>query len=436
MKSVASRFRHTVRVGRTLSTILVITACGSTEDDRWATVTGLSNQPVVPDFMVSSTAISSEADLTFADLPDAIASAYVGAAAKVSNTPAQLLTLLRTPIHSADVSGDATAFERMLVLNVFEKGFSPGDSLVQTRLTLQPRNFTFENLEAAKTDYSTIEVDKVDTTNGISATAALQASPPIPVGSASASITSSHTVERTADVSVRVQDLSVNLENGNLVVFREGARGRDLTGNTIVKLGVRDASPVSEGRRREKTMVVGLDVGVPGHWKSPSTASLNLQSRTGLYATGMIAEARLNYVLRHVAAGARTYEEGDDDVRFVTGCVAKEVVVVPASETALHTWIVSVGSGAILVDVGAGAQDLTFPDYATARKFVSWLQATGASSIGGTPLLTYPEGDTLDGTIPLGRRRSSMHVVATTGKVSADRSTDTHAHPCKPDRPF
>lgn len=410
--------------------VLLISACGSTEDNRWGTVAGLSDQSVQPDFVVSSTAIPQGGDLTFSDLPDSVAAAYIGAAAKVATTPAQLLQLLRMPIRSAGSSDDATAFQRMLVLNVFEKGYHPGDSIIQTRLTIVPKDFVFTNLEAAKTEYSTIEVDKISTSNGISTTAELEASPPIPVGTASVSITGSHSTEKSADISVRVQDLSVNLENGNLVVFREGGRGRDLTGNTIVKLTIADASPSSDGRERVKMMVADLDVGSPGHWKSPTSASVDIQRRRGLYATGMVAEARLNYVLRHVSGGAKTYAEGDDAVRFESGCVAKQVVVVPASETALHTWIVSTGSGAVLIDTDAGQRDMTFADYQTARRFVSWLQATRADSIGGLRVRIYPVGDTLDGTIPLGQRRSALQVVPTTGRIGSSLAGNSRLHPC------
>lgn len=409
--------------------VLLLVGCG-TEDNRWSAVTGLSGDAVQPDFMVSSTAIPQAGDVTLGNLSDSVAAAYIAAAAKVATSPSQLTSILQTPIRSGGIGANVTGFQRALVMNVFEKGYAPADSLVQTRLTISPKNFSFANLEAAQTRYSTIDIAKISTTDSISGSAELDASSPIPGGNGSASITGSHSVEKTEDVSARVEDLTVNLENGSLVVFRQGARGRDLTGNTIVKLTIQDASPVGEGQDRIRMMVTGIDVGGIGQWKTPTTASVDLKLRHGLHPTGMIAEARLNYVLRHVTGGAYSYDEGDDTVRFERGCVAKNVVLVPPSDTALQTWVIRDGSNTLLIDTDSGQEDMTFEDWSTATKFVSWLQATGAISINGLRLRVYPIGDTLDGTVPLGSNRSSLRVVSTTGVVQTGLLDDSRAHAC------
>ena len=406
-----------------------LAGCGA-EDDRWNSVRGLSGDAVQPDFMVSSTAVPQAGDLTFDDLPDPVAAAYVEAAAKVASTPLQLAAILRTPIRSAGVSSDATGFQRALVMNVFEKGFAPADSLVRTRLTIIPREFIFTNLEAAKTDYSTIAIDKISTTDSVSGTASVSAGLPVPGGSGSASVTGSHSVEKSADVSARVEDLTVNLENGSLVVFREGARGRDLTGNTIVKLTIQDATPASEGEDRVRTIVTGLDVGGPHRWKTGVAASADFERRHGLHPKGMIADVRLDYVLRHVIDGAETYQEGDDAVRFETGCVAKDVVLVPASESALQTWVIFDGSSPVQIDADTASEDLTFEDYKTAVRFTAWLKATGATSIGGVRLLTHVAGNTIDPAVPIGRDRSALKVISTTGHVPPAAVANGRPHVC------
>jgi hypothetical protein len=168
----------------------------------------------------------------------------------------------------------------------------------------------------------------------------------------------------------RIELLTVNTDNGSLVISREGERGYDLSGNTLVKLSLQDlGKPYVENSYEVDQLVVSeMDLGHPGAWNKGKKQVFKLAIVKGLKPVEFRAHIRFDYVLRHAYSGADTYREDDDIVQFYNRCIEQDVTVLPAWQTALQVWGAETDDKARL-EIGAdeGLRDLGFSDIDTAQ---------------------------------------------------------------------
>jgi hypothetical protein len=106
----------------------------------------------------------------------------------------------------------------------------------------------------------------------------------------------------------------------------------------------------------------------------------------------------LNYVLRHVVAGAETVTESDDVVEFRIGTLPPvSVTLVAADELKVPTWNLRLNGRVLSIERVPGAegnlktQPITFDSYDKAKEFLLWLIKTKPHAIDGRRLMFPPD---------------------------------------------
>lgn len=327
-----------------------------------------------------------------------------------ANQLADIKKAFDKPVDNKSPTPDLTTLKRTVILTIAKGTYRPADRLVNLTVRIRPTNFLFSNLTDFKTEYTSVDVAKLDLnqTNSVSASVSPTFTGSL-VGSGQFGVTAGKTLDEQATVSVRPEILNVNVEGRDLVVYREADRGSDLAGNTLIHIVVRAMPP--------KTVIefpwVATDVALvskDGADLPPQPApndgdkvSITTDVLKLLRADDFLADVSFQYVKRHVVLGQNTYAEYKQTVEFETGqCSLRGAVVIPAGDVYVPLYAIvsreigrQIGISDTLTDVNT-MRPLYFTDYVTADRMAHWMMRQQALQIGSRRLGFGPGSDLSD----------------------------------------
>jgi hypothetical protein len=381
--------------------ILMLTACCANAplDQRWASdhpptyETVADTAPGAPRLWVAATPAEASGGIKPKDLADHAGAAYFEQLGKLTQTSGDFIKLAGKPIGEQNKKINTTSIDRILIIAVSRPDFSPGDRLIRTKVTLKPQNFKFSNYTVAATAYSTINIDNISHTKTNSVGGEFDPTFTGKItGSGKLTASSSDSVTNTAQISQQIEQLTVSVEDDNLIIYREGERGLDLTGTTLIKLSLSVKDP-NAGTSIEYT-VDSATLYKDDKALDPAVATLTLAETVVAKPVDYQVKASLEYVERHVVAGAQTYTESDDTIKFISGTTpAKEssFTVLNMSEMVIPRWVIRAGKGgpALNIDASVGDREAVFTNYESAQMFAHWLSLKKATAVGVHGLAIY-----------------------------------------------
>jgi hypothetical protein len=378
-----------VRAGA-LILALALSGCAGASLDRWSTVEGMP--PYAPPVLTVSSAPAAGGEaLSAKGLPERAAAAYVAALAAREKSSQDLRGALAKPI-AADKTGgkDATVSPRVLVVGVERETPRPGDRLLSTIVSIRPAEpFRFVDYQQAATDRTFIDIGQVSITDERSASIGVAPGAAPMAEGVTASLAASRT--RTASRSIRGEsDLTVDVAPDLIRIYRAGVEGRDLTGDTLVKLSLR--LPTADARTYALANAdLRDDKGVP---TAPDKLRMKLKFVSLVPARDLWVCAKLAYEDRTVTEGARSYDEGRQAVALKGGETPwTPYLVAPAEELEIPLWVVEDPSGgALAFDDGIAANTLTFDDYDAAVDFLGWAQHAKTAQLANGRLIESAAG--------------------------------------------
>ncbi|HYE27535.1 MAG TPA: hypothetical protein VEA61_04800 [Allosphingosinicella sp.] len=368
---------------------LAVGACGQPAFRmRWADGSLPLQRRGEPVLAVTSLAADPASSTGFKDLAERSGAAYAAALAAKTGTAAEYRAALAEPIKGAGRSNiDRTALPRVIALDVSPGGYSAGDRLVWTRVTLLPIDFRFSDFALAKTEYQTIDLETITSTS--KETASLTISPTIgsPVEAAEAVLSAERSDQTVYGNRERIRDLSVGFDPQRIVVTRDGGPGIDLAGITLLKVSAR---PVSKAESDIATLVSAYKiVDDNGADLQPSAASMSLSLDRVWRPRPLFVCGRLDYVRREVLNGAEFYDEGHHRVQEREGQTIGVYQLAPEAdvETAQYLIVDSETGSAVEIDAPAsGTRTFAFSNLGEATAFSRWLSRTGADKVGSQTL--------------------------------------------------
>lgn len=193
------------------------------------------------------------------------------------------------------------------------------------------------------TEYGTIKIADVSFSKSlqIDATGLINAGTKVTTGELSAG--GKKTSERKEDQGIQYRYLKLNgrINSNRIEMEEEGTREIDLTGNILadVSLEFDNSTQIltrisglkdSTGRfnRPERLVIAGSETPVPGIENIKDT---------------IFADLRMDYVFRNVLRGQKTFPEWDDKVKYVTGSVAKRIMLLRAGDYLPELYCIGTG---------------------------------------------------------------------------------------------
>jgi len=238
---------------------------------------------------------------------------------------------------------DPCVFHRILVATI-TKGtrWLPGDRLVWTRLFVQPINFSFAGYTVAETENRTVKI------------ATLETSSTKRLSSANGAVSDETTTKTDSDVNAEYEKLGIDITPNWMSIFRESERNLDVTGNTLLRLSMKETDPTktacpAEGKDAEDAHVDILVTEVKNDTTSvadldhPSKASITHLPLPHFVHCPLVAKVWMLYEERAIIKGRSQYSESSQDVTLVRdGEAVGPVVIVPADDVSPAVWRVRV----------------------------------------------------------------------------------------------
>ncbi len=342
--------------------------------NRWSTAAGVP--AVTPPILYVSSAASppsSSDSVTFRNLPERTGAAFVKAIADKNKDSKDFAAAIQQPFKDKDDSGpiDTTKVPRVLLLSVQREWVRPGDRLLATTVDIQPIGFRFSDYSLAATEHSVVNIGTVAVTNlrGENIGVAPAAAATVAAGF-SGGLSASQSDSSTRSVATNTE-LSVHVAPDLIEVYRTGADGQDLTGNTLIKLSLRLLSD----KTKEFTLANPHLLDDDGKVQKPANVKLDITTISLNPARDLYVCARLAYEDRLVDKGAGSYDEGRQDVTLKTGeTIWKKYLIAPLEELETPLWEIRVGASGLLFDDGIRIEPLSFDDYDAAKSFMSYLR--------------------------------------------------------------
>ena len=304
--------------------------------------------------------------------------------------------------------GTVDGQKRLLVVTLTRPaGYVPGDRIARVVVRIQPINFSLGGYTIAQTDRQTIDVTALTRTAGLEEDLSVGAPTVAPVA-ASAGLKATQGSSSVTKLTESPEKLTVDVVPACMRIVEEGAHGVDLTGNIKIAAtlltetapipGECDlAPPADTGFAATTTGESEFFVADPGLAFKAGRPRFERGSPGGALrafpAHPLIAKVTLDYVLRRVIAGARSYDEGVQDVRLVPGRAVTCQVILPISQAmpplyALYGPAPDPGHLGDVVTVGPGdGSILAFTTMDAARNAAEWFK-TGPRTFGTTRIAT------------------------------------------------
>ena len=405
--------------------ILAISGCNSGSglyDKRWDKLgagTTVENPPALipgggiaaPTIWVGSIPATPPGKIGIKDLPDHAAAAYLEQLGKFSTDAASFAAAAAKPLQAKQGALDTTSFDRVLIIAVTKAGFYPADRLVRTKVTIESVGpFDFANYTIAATAYTTVNVDSLSNTRTATYSAELDPTATGTLaggGKFSAGLTKATT--SAAQVSTQIEQLTVWLENGKLVVYRESDRGLDRPGTTFIQLSLKRKDPDAAGTDLIDRRFVVSDMTLEDKSNNaalPKDATMALsQASLAKVQADLTAKVSFEYIYRHVLGGQSTYNESDDTVEFLkeADSSAGTFTLMRKKELNVPLWIISypgdLNHSLAVVEPDGSRRQLIFSDFGLADHFAHWVQAKKATMIGNQKLVVQADGSPMDDTV-------------------------------------
>lgn len=206
--------------------------------------------------------------------------------------------------------------------------------------------------------------------------------------SASASASQTDTNVENLGATIQAETLSATVEQGGkeLVIYRQGGYGVDLTGNTVIKVDM----TFSDNPVTTYIFSVARYVDAKGRWLPGKKISLQATPVSmPPPGTEISAAIALRYTIRHVESGDDTYVEKQQRVLELTRKVEpQEAILIPAREASPPTFALWEGDGPYadfavnIVRPGRPPVSLCFDAYTDAADFMAYTRAANASRPG------------------------------------------------------
>jgi hypothetical protein len=205
-------------------------------------------------------------------------------------------------------------------------------------------------------------------------------------GSGSASQTDTRVENLAASIQAETLSATVEKEGKQLVIYRQGGYGIDLTGNTVIKVDIAfSGNPVSTYIFSIPKYVDGKGKWLPGKKIAAQDTPVSMpQPDTKIKAT-----VALRYTIRHVMSGDDTYVEKQQKVLELTRTAdPQEVTLIPSREASPPTFALWEGSGTYadfpvnIARPGRRPVSLCFDTYNEASDFLAYTRAANAKHPG------------------------------------------------------
>jgi hypothetical protein len=287
---------------------------------------------------------------------------------------------------------DRSTLKRRVVFSVENDSDGPADRVNRARVRVRlpqagARNPTFVGWNRVESQYQTIDLGKLTSTQSSSTSAELGLTLPVASAAPKFSAGAETSLEEEVTLRQRFASLHGTLTAHEATLMEEGYTGVDLTGNIHADFEIK-LPPHDE-------LVYAFNYQVRG-------GALDCEQRPSLRAFTLrrpdwrgpiTAEVELEYVLRHVGSGTTTLIESDDSVTFVRGRHALGVVpLVSAADLEVSVYQLRHPTAGVLAvdDALAGAQmrvrDLQLASYEDAFRLLTWLHRCRAN-VPGYPIL-------------------------------------------------
>ncbi len=393
-----------------------VTALPAPAPDASLTVTGLSDRGQAS-YIAGLTGTVKEA----ADLRGAVAAPF-----KIPPTPSGLYQ-------------DGSTVRLRFVLGLFPvNGYlNPGDRLAWAKVSITPvgpagGDARFSAWTQAANAFETIDVGSVTATRSDKVTAETGLNIAKFLVDTKVGAELSATREEKADIKDRV-GIYATIKNGTAWIVQYGGWRRDLSGNSTFDASV-TLSPADSrllaftttGDLKPKVPPAG---GVGPGWFPTDKVMIGQRLVRIPKPAPLCARVTMDFVVRHIVSGDRSFSESNDHVQFIRGLTTSLQDVAPP--VIAERWNIVVprtvrGKAAplFLQFTGDDGQEqvLTFADKAQALEFLAWLRATKVKGKIGNGTLFFKEGEDLDLT-----RYPGLDAVY----FDAERDWAMAAHACK-----
>jgi hypothetical protein len=364
--------------------------------NRWSRAEGVPAYSP-PTLFVGSAPTPGGDALSVKALPDRAGAAYIAALAIREKTSKDLrAAVAKEIVGPPSDQKDLTRIGRVLVVSVQRPAPRPGDRFLATTISIRPWNFRFTDYQMAATERTVINIGAVSVADQRSANIALT---PGPASAAAEGLAASVAATRTTTAArniVGAAELSVHVAPERIDIYRTGAEGSDLTGNTLVKLALQlpDSGTVDYAVARPHTL------GDDGTVLTPAKATLDVGFLAMAPAIDLYVCARLTYEDRVVTGGGQFYDEGRQTVAIRSESLGwRPFLIVPFQDIETPLWVIASPDGPVQFNGGLQWRTLTFDDYSEAEAFRMWMTVQKASFIGKSKLaegavdLPRPIGD-------------------------------------------
>lgn len=360
---------------------------------------------------------SPENNVSITSLSDRGQEAYVAGLVALIKDPGELRAAMAGPLKAASAPAaayqDGSTVKLRFVLSIFPTNgyLNPGDRLAWAKVSITPigpgggisrfSSWTFAANAYKVIDVGTVTASRTDKLTAESSLKAVNFLPDAKIG-----IESSATREEKADIKDQV-GIFAAIEDGKAWIVQSGAWRNDLTGNSVfdasVALSPDDTDLVeytTTGDLKPKKSTTGS---AGPAWLPGPAVSIGQRYVRMPRSAPFCAKVSLDFVVRHIVTGDRSYSESNDAVKFLRG--RSDALRVVAPPIVAEHWIIVAprtvrGAPAprILQFLGDDGQEqrLTFNDKSQALGFLAWLRGAHVTGRVGNGKLFFKEGEPLD----------------------------------------
>jgi hypothetical protein len=386
---------------------------------------------------------AADSTLAVTGLSDRGQGAYIAGLAGTAKEAADLRTAVAAPLKAQPTPvgayQDSSTIKLRFVLGLFPvNGYlNPGDRLAWAKVSITPVgpagiDARFSAWTQAANAFEVIDVGSVTAsrTDKVTAETGLNIAKFLSDTKVGAEL--SATREEKADIKDRV-GIFATIKDGTAWIVQYGGWRRDLAGNSTfdasVTLSPADSQLLAfttSGDLKSKTPPAGA--AGPG-WISPDKVMLGQRYVRVPKSAPLCARVAMDFVVRHIVSGDRSFSESNDRVQFIRGAtsslqdVAPPVIAERWNIVAPRT-IAGQPAPLFLQFTGDDGQEqvLTFTDKGQALDFLTWMRASKVSGKVGNGTLFFKEGEALD----LARYPGLDAVY-----FDADRDWSSATHGCK-----
>jgi hypothetical protein len=283
-------------------------------------------------------------------------------------------------------ASDRTVAKRTIVVTVAPGDYRPADRFVNFRLRIEPSNFEFSGYAGTETEYTTVDIENFSLTKANTLGLDINGGGS---GNTTGKAGASHqaTLAETGLVSSRFENVTSNLDGNTLDIYREAERGINLSGNTLINIGVTARAENAANDIDVDMVATGIEISKDGKPLAPDAASVQIDNLTYLKPKDLKANLTFEYVMRRVLTKSNEYAEHNQTVAYEQGvCTRTNVVVVPARDLAVPRWsIFALKDNQATYEVNFesefGNRALAFVDYADAVRFSVWMMKQKAGKV-------------------------------------------------------